>query len=99
MTKVLRKLTFGSNDPQAGPARPSRTVLDTGSRRGEWVARNCEVDVNQGGSSVMFSHVTIGNQDFSRAVDFYDEVLEPLGIQRLSYRSDAGRASWQRCGV
>ena len=99
MTKVLRKLTFGSNDPQAGPARPSRTVLDTGSRRGEWVARNCEVDVNQGGSTVMFSHVTIGTQDFSRAVAFYDAVLEPLGIQRLPDTRYPGWASWQRAGV
>ena len=96
--KVLRKLTFGSNDPQAGPARPSRTVLDTGSRRGEWVARNCEVDVNQGGSTVMFSHVTIGTHDFSRAVAFYDAVLEPLGIQRLPDTRYPGWASWQRAG-
>ena len=44
----------------------------------------------------MFSHVTIGTQDFSRAVAFYDAVLEPLGIQRLPGTKYPGWASWQR---
>ena len=46
----------------------------------------------------MFSHVTIGTQDFSRAVAFYDAVLEPLGIQRLPGTKYPGWASWQRVG-
>src|SRR5215510_15746214 len=49
-------------------------------------------------ATVMFSHVTIGTQDFSRAVAFYDAVLEPLGIQRLPDTRYPGWASWQRAG-
>jgi catechol 2,3-dioxygenase-like lactoylglutathione lyase family enzyme len=32
----------------------------------------------------MFSHLTIGTHDLARAVAFYDVVLTPLGIERLS---------------
>jgi catechol 2,3-dioxygenase-like lactoylglutathione lyase family enzyme len=31
----------------------------------------------------LFSHVTVGTNDFARAIAFHDRVLEPLGIRRL----------------
>ena len=45
----------------------------------------------------MFSHVTIGTRDLSRAMAFYDAVLAPLGIERRPARYD-NWASWQRPG-
>jgi catechol 2,3-dioxygenase-like lactoylglutathione lyase family enzyme len=38
----------------------------------------------------MFSHVTIGIQDLSRAFAFYDATLAPLGIQRVPGTKYAG---------
>jgi len=45
----------------------------------------------------MFSHLTIGTTNLSRAINFYDAVLEPLGIERRPVRYD-NWASWQRPG-
>ena len=45
----------------------------------------------------MFSHVTIGTHDLSRAMAFYDAVLAPLGIQRVAGKY-ADWAAWQRPG-
>ena len=45
----------------------------------------------------MFSHVTIGTHDLSRAIAFYDAVLAPLGIERVASRY-ATWAAWQRPG-
>ena len=44
----------------------------------------------------MFSHVTVGTNDVSRAVRFYDAVFSVLGIPR--YRGDiqSGYAGWGR---
>src|SRR5262249_54435444 len=98
MTKVLRKLTFGSNDSQADRrdphARcwiPAHAVASGSLAIARWA---CTREV----ATVMFSHVTIGTQDFSRAVAFSDAVLEPLGIQRLPDTRYPGWASWQRAG-
>ena len=41
----------------------------------------------------MFSHITIGTQDLTRAVTFYDAALAPLGIQRVPGTKYAGWAS------
>jgi catechol 2,3-dioxygenase-like lactoylglutathione lyase family enzyme len=30
----------------------------------------------------MFSHLTIGTNDFARAIGFYDAILAPLGMER-----------------
>jgi catechol 2,3-dioxygenase-like lactoylglutathione lyase family enzyme len=46
----------------------------------------------------MFSHITIGARDFSRAAAFYDAALAPLGIARVPGTKYAGWASWQRAG-
>ena len=46
----------------------------------------------------MFSHITIGIQDLTRAVSFYDAALAPLGIQRVQGTKYSGWASWQRPG-
>jgi catechol 2,3-dioxygenase-like lactoylglutathione lyase family enzyme len=46
----------------------------------------------------MFSHVTIGARDLSRAFEFYDAALAPLGIHRVPGTKYAGWASWQRPG-
>ncbi len=46
----------------------------------------------------MFSHVTIGTSDLSRAVAFYDPALAPLGIERVSSKY-ANWAAWQRPGA
>jgi catechol 2,3-dioxygenase-like lactoylglutathione lyase family enzyme len=45
----------------------------------------------------MFSHVTVGTTDLARAIEFYDAVLKPLGIERRPLRWD-NWASWQRPG-
>jgi catechol 2,3-dioxygenase-like lactoylglutathione lyase family enzyme len=45
----------------------------------------------------MFSHMTIGISDLPRAIEFYDAVLAPLGIERLPVKY-ATWASWQRSG-
>ena len=45
----------------------------------------------------MFSHMTIGASDLSRAIAFYDVELAPLGIKRLPVKY-ATWASWQRPG-
>ncbi|MGH7865022.1 MAG: VOC family protein [Candidatus Binataceae bacterium] len=45
----------------------------------------------------MFSHVTIGTDDLTRAIAFYDAVLAPLGIERVASKY-AHSAAWQRPG-
>ena len=45
----------------------------------------------------MFSHLTIGTHDLARAVAFYDAVLAPLGIERVSSQYE-NWAAWQRPG-
>ena len=45
----------------------------------------------------MFSHVTIGTHDLTRAGAFYDAVLAPLGIERVPSKY-AKWAAWQRPG-
>jgi catechol 2,3-dioxygenase-like lactoylglutathione lyase family enzyme len=45
---------------------------------------------------MMFSHVTIGIQDLSRAFILYDAAPAPLGIQRVPGTKYAGWASGQR---
>lgn len=45
----------------------------------------------------MFSHVTIGTHDLSRAIAFYDAVLAPLGIERVASKYSTW-AAWQRPG-
>lgn len=47
-----------------------------------------------GFSDSALSHVSIGTNDFERAVAFYDRVLAPLGITRLE--SHPGGAGWGR---
>ena len=41
----------------------------------------------------MFSHVTVGCTDLSRAAAFYDALLAPLGLVRRAVASDGGPAS------
>lgn len=43
----------------------------------------------------MFSHVTVGANDYTRARSFYDALLAPLGIRRSAEWPDAGWASYQ----
>jgi catechol 2,3-dioxygenase-like lactoylglutathione lyase family enzyme len=45
----------------------------------------------------MFSHVTIGTHDLNRAIVFYDAVLAPLGIERVSSKYP-NWAAWHRPG-
>jgi len=45
----------------------------------------------------MFSHLTIGTTNLARAIEFYDAVLKPLGIERRPVRYETW-ASWQRPG-
>jgi catechol 2,3-dioxygenase-like lactoylglutathione lyase family enzyme len=45
----------------------------------------------------MFSHVTIGTHDLTRAIAFYDAVLGPLGIERVPSKYP-NWAAWQRPG-
>ncbi|HWL83986.1 MAG TPA: VOC family protein [Roseomonas sp.] len=46
----------------------------------------------------MFSHVTVGARDLDAAVRFYDAVLVPLGLRRMTYEPEIGWASWQKPG-
>jgi catechol 2,3-dioxygenase-like lactoylglutathione lyase family enzyme len=45
----------------------------------------------------MFSHLTIGTNDLTRACAFYDAVLAPLGIERVPSKYQKW-AAWQRPG-
>lgn len=45
----------------------------------------------------MFSHVTIGTHDLALAIAFYDAVLAPLGIERVSSKYQ-NWAAWHRPG-
>jgi catechol 2,3-dioxygenase-like lactoylglutathione lyase family enzyme len=45
----------------------------------------------------MFSHVTIGTNNFERAMAFYDAVPAPLGIERVPSKYEKW-AAWQRPG-
>jgi catechol 2,3-dioxygenase-like lactoylglutathione lyase family enzyme len=42
----------------------------------------------------LFSYVTLGTNDFERAVAFYDAVMAPLGQARFYYDPDSGWAGW-----
>jgi catechol 2,3-dioxygenase-like lactoylglutathione lyase family enzyme len=44
----------------------------------------------------MFSHVTIGTHDLSRAMKFYDAALAPLGITRVPGTKYVTWAAWRR---
>lgn len=46
----------------------------------------------------MLSHITLGTNDFDRALDFYDKVLAPLGIKRTETVAQYGFAMFQRDG-
>lgn len=41
----------------------------------------------------MFSHITVGVGDLSRAARFYDAILEPLGLRQRPVTPDGGPAS------
>jgi catechol 2,3-dioxygenase-like lactoylglutathione lyase family enzyme len=41
----------------------------------------------------MFSHITVGVSDLSRASSFYDAVLEPLGLRQRPVTPDGGAKS------
>lgn len=43
----------------------------------------------------MLSHVFVGTDDLARAIDFYDQVLEPLGIIRKFVENDRAWAGWK----
>ncbi|WP_263909806.1 VOC family protein [Achromobacter sp. 79A6] len=45
----------------------------------------------------MFSHVTVGVSDLSRASDFYDAILEPLGLRQRPVTPDGGPGA--RCWI
>ncbi|WP_268597118.1 VOC family protein, partial [Escherichia coli] len=45
----------------------------------------------------MFSHITVGVSDLARASDFYDAILEPLGLRQRPVTPDGGPAS--RCWI
>lgn len=45
----------------------------------------------------MFSHVTIGTNDFARAAAFYDAALAPLGVLRVP-GDHQDLAAWRRPG-
>ncbi len=45
----------------------------------------------------MFSHVTLGTHELAVAAAFYDAVLAPLGIERVS-KKYPNWAAWQRPG-
>jgi catechol 2,3-dioxygenase-like lactoylglutathione lyase family enzyme len=47
----------------------------------------------------MLSHITIGTNDFDRALHFYDKTLAPLGIKRTETMGDHGFAMYQQEGV
>ncbi len=38
----------------------------------------------------MFSHITLGTNDMERALEFYDAILEPLGVVRLLSQPEHG---------
>ncbi len=38
----------------------------------------------------MFSHITLGTNDIRKAADFYDAVLDPLGLKRTFSEIDDG---------
>ncbi|WP_442592599.1 VOC family protein [Parapusillimonas sp. JC17] len=40
----------------------------------------------------MYTHIQIGARDWPRLIDFYDHVLEPLGLHRINNRESAGPA-------
>ena len=42
----------------------------------------------------MFSHITLGTHDLQKAITFFDTVLAPLGIQRVSKKYQDW-AAWQ----
>lgn len=42
----------------------------------------------------MYSHVTVGTNDFQRSVSFYDAVLSTLGLKQLYFMPDAGWAGY-----
>ena len=42
----------------------------------------------------MFSHITVGTNDFDRAIAFYDAVLGPLGYRRFETHADPGLAGY-----
>ncbi len=46
----------------------------------------------------MFSHLTIGADDYPRARAFYDAVLAPLGIRRFREWPDTGWAAYKAKG-
>ncbi|MFL1464249.1 VOC family protein [Roseococcus sp. DSY-14] len=46
----------------------------------------------------MFSHVTVGANDYAGARAFYDAVLAPLGVVRFQEWPDAGWAAYRRKG-
>ncbi|MEO1045567.1 MAG: VOC family protein [Pseudomonadota bacterium] len=46
----------------------------------------------------MFSHVTLGTNDFARAEPFYDAIMEVLGHSELM-RSDSGKAYGEPTGA
>jgi catechol 2,3-dioxygenase-like lactoylglutathione lyase family enzyme len=41
----------------------------------------------------MFSHITVGTQNLSRAAAFYDAVLMPIGLKRREVTPDGGPAA------
>ena len=42
----------------------------------------------------MFSHITLGTNDLERALEFYDAILEPLGIVRSLSSPEHGFAAY-----
>lgn len=46
----------------------------------------------------MFSHITFGTNDLERALQFYDAILEPLGVVRLFSSLEHGFAGYGRPG-
>ncbi len=44
----------------------------------------------------MFSHVTVGTNDFDRATAFYDALLPPLGLGSIERDADHGYAGYAR---
>lgn len=44
----------------------------------------------------MLSHITLGTNDFDRALKFYDSALAPLGIKRTSTEAEYGYAMYKQ---
>lgn len=42
----------------------------------------------------MYSHVTVGTNDYARAKAFYDAVLAPLGLRCIHDSAEEGAAGW-----